>query len=105
MELKDAIVWLMSGGGAGAVAYWLMEALPFLAGLPPLWKRLVAIALTAAVALLALAASLWLGYQPAQGTPQAWLELIFRVLYAALVVNQGIHGVVKLRSKPASAVC
>ena len=50
VSLQAALVWLLTGGGAGWVTYWLIEKVPVLAALLSEPKRYVAWALSAVIA-------------------------------------------------------
>ena len=91
MELRDWLMVLMSGG-SGAVVYWLMENIPWLAELRPDHKRYASLALSVLIPILAWLAMLGLGYQPLPETWQAAVETIFALAAGALLVGQGIHG-------------
>lgn len=96
LTLREALVYLMSGG-AGAVVFWLMENIPFLASLAADYKRYVSLALSAFIPVGAWLIMLGMGYEPAPEAWQGWLERIFALIAAALVVSQGLHGALRLR--------
>ena len=91
MELHDWLMALMSGG-SGAVVYWLMENVAWLAGLRPDLKRYASLALSMLIPVLAWLAVLGLGYAPVPETWQAAIETIFALAAGALLVGQGLHG-------------
>jgi TRAP-type C4-dicarboxylate transport system permease small subunit len=91
MELKEFFVWLVSGGGAGLVAYWLIGVIPWLEDMAPEPKRYVALALTGLLAAGAFAVTVVLGYQSVPGTWLAWVEQIFSVIAVAIGLSQAIH--------------
>ena len=95
--LAQALAWLVSGGGAGVAAYFLMEKVKLLAALESEAKRYVAIGLSAAIAMLAFTAAVFLSYYPQPQTVQAWLEALFAVAFVGVGLSQTIHGRVKLR--------
>ena len=97
MELSEFLTWLVNGGGAGIVAYWLMDNLEFLRGLSSEWKRYASLGLAAGLAMLAFAAGVWLGYVDAPAGAQGWLEALFSVAALALGISQAWHGRAKLR--------
>lgn len=97
MEMQEMLVWVMGGGGAGIVAYWLMGHIAFLMQLAPEWKRYASLALAACLAMLAYAAAVGLGYEAQPESSQAWLEALFSVAAVAIGLSQAIHGRVKLR--------
>ena len=99
MELKDFLLIFVSGGG-GAVVYWLMEHVKFLANLEPEWKRYVSLALAGVLPipfwLFGIAMNYWM---PPVGW-RAWVEAIFALAVGAILVSQGLHGRMKLRKAP-----
>ena len=52
VNLLDFLSWVLTPG-AGVLAYWLMENVPFLANLEPTVKRFVAFGLSAVFGILA----------------------------------------------------
>ena len=95
MELSEFLLWLVSGGGAGIVAYWLMERLGNLE-LSSEFKRYLSLALAAGLAMLAYYGQTLLGYVGTPETAQAWLEALFSVAAVAIGLSQVVHGRVKL---------
>jgi len=96
MELRDWLVWIIGGTGSGAITYWLMEHLP-LANWTSEAKRYLALALSAALACSAFAASVGLGYRNDPGTAQAWFEALFAVAFVAVTSGQMIHARKRLK--------
>ena len=95
MDLKTVLTWIVSGGGAGVIAYLLLDELG--AYVAPRTKRYIAIALTAGLGTLGYAAAVWLGYVPTPVDAQAWIEALSPVLFAAFGLSQIIHGERDLR--------
>jgi len=96
MDILQAAQWVL-GGGAGALAYFTMEKVSFLAQIaPPSLKRYVSFAVAALWAWLALGVTFWYG-AAMPVTAQEWVSLLFAVAFEAVVVSQGIHGEVKQR--------
>ena len=91
MELQELLAWLVSGGGAGIIAYWLIGVIPALEGLVSEAKRYVAFALTGVLAVGAWYVTILLQYTPQPETTKAWIEAVFSVIAVALGVNQIIH--------------
>ena len=58
VELKDVLLWIVSGGGV-AIVYWLMENVPALGELRPDLKRYVSWGLSAVVPVLARWSMTW----------------------------------------------
>ena len=97
MNLNDAFVWIMSGGGAAYVGFWLVERVAFLATLASDVKRYAAFALTAALAVGA-----WCGLTALTGEPwpvdwRAWVNVLFSVAATAIIAGQAVHGAKVLR--------
>ena len=97
MNLNDAFVWIMSGGGAAYVGFWLVERVAFLAALTADVKRYAAFILTGALAVGA-----WCGLTALTGEPwpvdwQAWVNVLFGVAATAIIAGQAVHGVKVLR--------
>ena len=84
-------------GGSGAVVFWLMEHVPWLAGLRADYKRYASLALSALLPMLAWAAMVALGYAAAPETWQGWVERLFALAAGAVFVSQGLHGALRLR--------
>ena len=91
MELSELLAWLVSGGGAGVIAYWLLGVIPAFEELAAEAKRYVAFALTAALAVGAWYVTILLQCTPQPETAKAWIEAVFSVIAVALGVNQIIH--------------
>ena len=91
MELKAFLWFLVSGGGAGIVAYWLMDNVAWFAGLNPKPKRWVAFALSAIVACLAFTASVFAGYSLTPVGALCWIEQLFSVATAAFGLATLLH--------------
>ena len=96
MTLQDALIWILSGGGAGQIAYWLMEAVPFLANLTAVWKRYVSLALAALLAVAAFGIGVVFTYLPTPASGREWVEAIFSVIALALGWSQAVHGMTRL---------
>jgi len=96
MELREFLVWLISGG-AGVATYWLMENVKFLAGLGSEAKRYVALVLPALLAGAGYSLMVAFSYESMPGTPQEWFEKLFFVM-TAVWVGQVVHGRLKLKS-------
>jgi hypothetical protein len=97
--LKMALLWIVGGGGAGAIAYWLMGNVSWLGDLASDKKRYVALGLSGLLAWLALGAAVGLEYLPDPGSGQAWLEQLFAIAFAAVATSQSVHGWRQLRAE------
>ena len=96
MELKDFLLWIISGGGGGIIAYALMEEIVWLASLPPKNKRRVAFLLSAALGMASYYLGIVMGYSPAPVTPNEWVENLWLAGMTAAGLAQIIHGEKKL---------
>jgi len=96
--LAEFLLLLMSGGGGSAV-YWAMENIEYLKALPPLWKRVAAYALSAAIPLAAWGVAVLMEYQPAPADWRQAVQQAFALLAPALFANQGLHTLLQLRKK------
>ena len=90
--LRMALLWVVGGGGAGAIAYWLLGNVAWLGALASDKKRYAALGLSALLAWLAFAASVGLEYLPDPGSGKVWLEQLFSIAFAAIITSQGVHG-------------
>lgn len=95
--LSQVLVWITCGGGAGTIAYFLMEKVRPLAELSAEGKRYTSLGLAAILAMAAFALGVFLGYEPYPINPQMWAEGLFAVAFVATSLSQVIHGRVKLR--------
>jgi hypothetical protein len=99
LTLEQGLAWVISGGGAAVLAYFLVGKIPQLAELRSEIKRYVSIFLTSVLAVAAWAASVGLGYTPLPIGWQGWLEGAFAVAFAANLVVGVIHGRRDLRQR------
>jgi len=101
--LLQALVWIVSGGGASYLAYWLIENVPFLVRLAAESKRYVSLVLpailTVAFAILGYLAMIAMLYEPAPIDARAWIETLFAVAVLSVIGAQAIHGRVVLSKK------
>jgi ABC-type dipeptide/oligopeptide/nickel transport system permease subunit len=104
MELKELLAWVISGGGAGVFAYFLIERIAALKALAPEPKRYVAIALSGVLAVGAWFIAAAMGYAAWPVGANAWIEQLFSVATYAFALSQIIHGAAKLPASEAEAV-
>ena len=98
LTLEDALRWVMSGG-AGAVAFYLIEKVPALKKLAPDYKRYVSIGIVLVLVGLAWGAILLIGYSPMPHGWREWIEGWFSVSYIGLVTSLFLHGATSLKEK------
>ena len=94
-NLKDFLVWVLTPG-AGVLAYWLMENVPFLVNLEARLKRFAAFGLSAAFGILAFLVMVGMGYEAVPVDWRAWVEALFSVAAVAGGLSQILHGLLKL---------
>lgn len=99
MELSALLAWILSGGGAGVVSYWLMEHLAFLVMLSGQHKRYVSLALAGGLAVLGYLVAVGMGYQVAPVEVKGWIEALFSVIGVAIGLGQLIHGAKQMKPK------
>ena len=91
MELRAFFAWIVSGGGAGILAYLLVNGVEWLASLPPKTKRIAAFAVSALIAMGIYALAAFAGYQELPVSGMAWVENLFLVGSTAFGLSQLIH--------------
>ena len=91
------LTYMVEGGGAGVLTYFLMEKARFLAALTAEGKRYASIAIAAILAMAFFVFAVGLQYHPRPETAQAWLEALFAVAFMATGLSQILHGRLKLR--------
>lgn len=99
ITLQEALAWVISGGGAGVIAWFLMDKIEFLKTLGPDYKRYASLALTALLAVAGWLASIGMAYVVPPETWRGWVESVFSVIAVALLVSQGVHGAINLRKR------
>ena len=97
-SFEGILTWVAAGGGAGAVAYWLIERLPT-EGWDPFWKRMFALSLTGLFAVGAFFAAVGMGYKPGCPDWRCWIEQIVATIGLAIPISQTVHGALKLERK------
>lgn len=98
MELNEFLLWLIAGGGAGVVGYWLMnQVAKYWPDLSSELKRYLSLIIAAGLAMLAYYVQTLMSYVPTPETTQAWIEVLFSVAAVAIGLSQTIHGRFRLR--------
>jgi len=97
MELTEALVWIISGGGAAYVGFWLVEHVAWFGQLASDLKRYAAFGLTAILAIAAWVAMIAVTGEPWPVGWQSWLSALFSVAATAIIAGQAVHGAVVLR--------
>lgn len=95
--LAKFVVWLVSSGGAGTAAFWLMENVKWLTARPAIEKRWWAFGLSGGLAIGAWGIGIAMRYFPLPIDWRAWIEGLFAVAAPAIVASQGLHAMLKLK--------
>lgn len=104
--LMELLVWVLSGGGAGILAYALIAQLDAVGVLTAWTKeavRYLALAMAALFAVIASVGGMGLGYWAWPIGVTAWVETLFSVIAVALGLSQALHGAFKLRGQARAA--
>ena len=91
MELGTLLGWLVSGGGAAVVTSWLLDNVRWLRILAFEPKRWVSFGFTAALAMLAYAAQVGIGYVAEPQGWRGWTETLCLVGTSSFALSQMIH--------------
>lgn len=97
MSLQEFLIWILTRGGAGIIAFALMEWIGRHTNISAEIMRYLSLVLAALVAFGAYMAGVWIGYEPLPETTRAWIEGIFSAIAIAIPLSQAIHGRVRLR--------
>jgi hypothetical protein len=93
--LETFLVWVLAGGGAGIVTFFVMDKwIPQELGAEG--RRYLSIAMAALLAMAAYAGAVGLSYLADPVTWQGWLESLFAVAFVATGLSQAIHGRARL---------
>jgi hypothetical protein len=90
-------IWLLKGGGAAIVAYWLLEHVGFLKTLSSEAKRYASLILSGGLGAVAFALLVGVGVEAAPPDAAAWLDALLVAAGLAAGLAQGLHGRLKLR--------
>jgi hypothetical protein len=103
LSLAEAIAWVLSGGGAGVIAFFLVGKVKALRSLEPDYKRYASIGIAVVLALLAWGAGMGMGYLAVPIDWRGWIEAAFATIALAYVTSQTVHGVTDLRQRRIAA--
>jgi hypothetical protein len=102
MELRDLLLWLFAGPGAGIASYYLMKELdPILnaLNLHDGHKRIIAFTFTGLIAIIAYAFAGVMLYVELPLDWRGWLEMLAEVAGPAIIASQAYHGYIDLPKK------
>lgn len=97
ITLQALFIWILTNGGAGAVAYFIMDKVRWLKEQPPDYKRYWSLGIAALVSGAAWGAGMLMTYYPVPVDWRAWVETAFATIGVAVVSSQLIHGATDLR--------
>jgi len=102
--LPRFLVWIVTLGGAGFLAFWVWEhwvemLWPKAKELVAWAKRWLVLAIASVLSIGAYFLLLWLGLEKVPATPQDWLTTLFAVIATTYLSSQQFHGHLAL-SKP-----
>ncbi len=96
MDLRQLLEMLVVGGIGGTLAYFVLSKWPWFNGLAAEYKRVVAFAANALIAVLAYSAAMVMGYRPTPIDWRAWVETYANVVIAlgavSFAASQVWHG-------------
>ena len=99
-ELASVLIWIVTGGGSGAVAYalWalLEKELPELAEIPARYERFICLGISVVIGVVGFFVQAAMTYQPWPVGAVDWIEQIFSVVALSVLAAQAIHGGRKL---------
>ena len=91
MTLEQALIWVASGGGAGIIAFLIIERWAWGLSLDPKPRQLLAWAISGACGLAALGGGLALGYQAMPATGEAWASVLWLAISTAIGGAKLVH--------------
>ncbi|NIQ88593.1 MAG: hypothetical protein GWN93_05755 [Deltaproteobacteria bacterium] len=97
--LLDAIIWVLNGGGAGALTYLAIDKIKWLSNLGPDNKRYASYVLILLLSAVAWGFGMLMGYMPVPGHWREWVEVAFTTLFTGLFTSLTIHAKIDLRKK------
>lgn len=99
MELKELLRWVVSSGGAGVIAYYILARVKWPADVGSEAKRYVSIAVTFALADVCWLLMVLAGYDAMPLNALGWVEQLVLVGTTAFGLSQVIHGARDLRAR------
>ena len=98
-SLIVVLVWLATGGGSGALTYFIMDRVEWFKNLGPDHKRWVSWAMAVGFSWAAWGVMLLMGYEGIPASWQAIVEQLFKLGAVAILSTLGLHGAIDLRAK------
>lgn len=96
MWLEMLLTWVISGGGAGYLAFKLIDGIPKLKGLPPRHKRMAAISIAGGLAIAGYLFAVAMFYESAPVGWRSWVEQLVYIAGLGAVGSQVVHGLKRL---------
>ena len=96
MDLDMMLKWVLTGGGAGILAYFLIEYWPWASGLEKRPKQIVAWIISGALGMGAWAFLVALGLEAAPDAWQGWAVALANVAIIAASGSKVLHTFLKL---------
>ena len=98
MNFQGFLLWVIEGGGAGWVTFWLMEQIGKNFDLSAELKRYISLLLPVLLAVGAYWAGVGIGVTPAPASLVEGLDALVAII-VAIISSQTVHGWAKLRVK------
>ena len=98
MNFQGFLLWVIEGGGAGWVTYWLMEQIGKNLNLSADVKRYISLLLPIVLAVGAYWAGVGVDVTPAPATLVEGLDALVAII-VAIISSQAVHGFTRLRVK------
>jgi hypothetical protein len=101
MEVTDAkslIIWLIEGGGAGIISWWLFDQMVKAKRIKRMkkeWKRFYAIIFAIIIGGIVAYLGSYLGIYPGPADLESWLDLFIKIGLMAATSQQLAHGFTK----------
>jgi hypothetical protein len=98
VDTKSIITWLIEGGGAGIVSWWLFEQLTKTKSMKKMkkeWKRFWAVVLAIIIGGAVAYGGSLINIYPRPESLEAWLDLLVKIGLLAAAANQLAHGFIK----------
>jgi len=99
LTLVGVILWILYSGGAGTLAWWLIDNVKFLKALEPDVKRYVGLGLPGVIALGTWGLGIVFTVVPLPVDARDWVSSAFGAVLPAVILAQTLHGATTLRSR------